>query len=309
MTDYLVLLREIAAPRVVGTPHHSRVRELLKREVIGRGFVPMEHRFHARLQLPLWGWRPAEGMNLLAVRPRSRVAVWLVAHYDSKGQPLSMAARLRCAAGCAMAVAVGIGSIVAGAPPLAAVPAVLLAALFVSLNRVHNGSPGAVDNGSGVVTALATVDALSPEFPVGLMFLDAEEWGLRGARGLLRERANLLRDTTVVNFDGIDDRGRPIAFVHRAGPTVERIAGALRARRLRWLPVVVDGLALRRGARECVTIMRGDWGTARVVHTPRDTVDRLTLEGVREVASAVASALRATLQGGNPRVDASVTGV
>ena len=309
MRDYVGLLREIAAPRVVGTPHHGRVRDLLKREMVGRGFVPMEHRFHARLQLPLWGWPPADGMNLLAVRPRSRVAVWLVAHYDSKGQPLSMAARLLCAAGCAMTVAVGIGSIAAGVPPLAAVPTGLLAALFVTLNRVHNGSPGAVDNGSGVLTALATVDALSPEFPVGLMFLDAEEWGLGGARALLRERANLLRDTTVVNFDGIDDCGRPIAFVHRPGPTVDRIVGALRARRLRWLPVVVDGLALRRGARECVTIMRGDWGTARVVHTPRDTVDRLTLEGVREVASAVTSALRATLQGGNPRVDAGPTGV
>jgi len=307
--DYVGLLREIAAPRVVGTPHHGRVRDLLKREMVGRGFVPMEHRFHARLQLPLWGWPPNEGMNLLAVRPRSRVAVWLVAHYDSKGQPLSMAARLLCAAGCAMTVAVGIGSIAAGVPPLAAVPTGLLAALFVTLNRVHNGSPGAVDNGSGVVTALATVDALSPEFPVGLMFLDAEEWGLGGARALLRERANLLRDTTVVNFDGIDDRGRPIAFVHQPGPTVDRIVGALRARRLRWLPVVVDGLALRRGARECVTIMRGDWGTARVVHTPRDTVDRLTLEGVREVASAVASALRATFQGGDRRVDAGLTGV
>ena len=309
MRDYLGLLGEIAAPRVVGTSHHARVRDVLKREALGRGFVPMEHRFHARLQLPLWGWRPADGVNLLAVRPRSRVVVWLVAHYDSKSQPLSMAARLLCAAGCAMAVAAGIGSIAAGAPPLAAVPAGLLAALFVTLNSVHNSSPGAVDNGSGVVTALATVDALSREFPVGLMFLDAEEWGLRGARALVRERANLLHDTIVVNFDGVDDRGRPIAFVHRPGPTVDRIAGALRARRLRWLPVVVDGLALRRGARECVTIMRGDWGTARVVHTRRDTVDRLTLEGVREVASAVASALQATLQGGNPRVDAGVTGV
>ena len=304
MRDYVGLLREIAVPRVVGSPHHSRVREVLRRELVARGFVPMEHRFRARLQTPLWGLQSAEGINLLGVRPRTRVAVWLVAHYDSKGQPLSMAARLLCAAGCAISVVVGLGSIASGAPPLAAVPGGLLAALFVSLNRAHNGSPGGVDNGSGVVTAFATVDALSPEFPVGLMFLDAEEWGLRGARALFRERANLLHDTTVVNFDGIDDRGRPIAFVHRPGPTVDRIAGALRARRLRWLPVVVDGLALRHAARECVTIMRGGWGTARVVHTPRDTADRLTLDGAHEVAQAVAASLGPTLQGGNPRVDA-----
>jgi len=43
--------------------------------------------------------------------------------------------------------------------------------------------------------------------------------------------------------------------------------------------------------RECVTIMKGDWGTARVVHTPRDTTDRLTLEGVRNVAAGVARVL------------------
>lgn len=304
MRDYAALLREIAVPRVVGSPHHSRVRELLRRELVARGFVPMEHRFHARLQAPLWGRRPAEGLNLLGVRPRTRVAVWLVAHYDSKGQPLSMAARLLLAAACAGATAAGIGAVVAGAPPLAIVPAGLLAGLFLTMNRVHNSSPGAVDNGSGVVTALATVDTLSASLPVGLIFLDAEEWGLRGARALLRERANLLHDTTVVNFDGIDDRGRPIAFVHRPGPTVDRIAGALGARRLRWLPVVVDGLALRHAARECVTIMRGGWGTARVVHTPRDTADRLMLDGAREVAQVVAASIGPTLQGGNPRVDA-----
>jgi len=80
--------------------------------------------------------------------------------------------------------------------------------------------------------------------------------------------------------------------VHRAGPLVERITRALGGRRARWLPVVVDGLALAKGARECVTIMRGDWRTARLVHTPRDGAERLTLQGSREVARAVAAALR-----------------
>ena len=38
---------------------------------------------------------------------------------------------------------------------------------------------------------------------------------------------------------------------------------------------------------------RWGWGTARVVHTPRDTTDRLTLEGVRKVAAGVARVLSA----------------
>jgi len=46
------------------------------------------------------------------------------------------------------------------------------------------------------------------------------------------------------------------------------------------------------GVRECVTLMRGCWGTARVVHTPGDTAARLTLEGVAAVAQAVAGVLR-----------------
>jgi hypothetical protein len=55
--------------------------------------------------------------------------------------------------------------------------------------------------------------------------------------------------------------------------------------------VLVDGLVLARAAREGVTIMRGDWGTAKVIHTPRDVAARLTLEGVRTVAKGVARAL------------------
>ena len=112
-----------------------------------------------------------------------------------------------------------------------------------------------------------------------------------GARALVRERANLLGDTCLVNFDGVDDRGSTIALVHRSGPTTVRVAAALGARRARWLPVLVDGLVLAGAAREAVTIMRGDWGTARVVHSPRDSAERLALEGVREVAEGVAAAL------------------
>src|SRR5256886_12227565 len=143
-------------------------------------------------------------------------------------------------------------------------------AALLAVNRVTDRSAGAVDNAAGVVTALATVDALPPESPVGVIFPDAEEYGLLGARALVRERANLLAATSIVNFDGIDDRGTTIALMHRGGATVDRVARALEARRARWLPVLVDGLALAATARECVTIMRGDWRTARVVHTPRD---------------------------------------
>ena len=299
MTDYRALLAAIAVPRLSGTPANLQIRDVLKRELAARGFVVMEHRFAGRSLLHRFGRAPLEGINLIGVRPRARVSVWLAAHYDSKGQPLSMATRLAAAALAtlgalellALVVRALLGPLHAGVPDVLAGGAGIAGILLLAANRVTNRSAGAVDNAAGVVAVLATLDALPPDVGVGVLFPDAEEYGLLGAQALVRERANLLSDTCIVNFDGIDDRGFTIAFIHRPGPTIERVAAALGARRARWLPVLVDGLVLARAAREGVTIMRGDWGTATIVHTPRDAAERLTLEGVRRVAAGVAAAL------------------
>lgn len=302
MTDYEALLAAVAVPRRAGTAAHARVRELLKRELAARGFVPMEHRFSARSLLHRWARVPLEGVNLIAVRPGARVETWLVAHYDSKGQPLSMAARLLAAALAVLGAlelaglalrALG-GSLHPGALDAGLGSAGVAGLLLLAVNGVTDRSPGAVDNASGVVAALAAVDSLPSDAGVGVIFPDAEEYGLIGARALVRERAHLLADTAVVNLDGIDDRGAPIAFIHRAGPLAGRVAEALGARRARWLPVLVDGMVLARAAREAVTVMRGDWRTARIVHSPRDTAERLSLEGVRAVARALARSLTAS---------------
>src|SRR5207302_334590 len=226
VTDLRALLEEISVARLVGTPNHARVREILKRELGARGFVVLEQRFRSRPRAPLWGRAASEAVNLIAGRPRARVTAWRTAQYDSTGEAVTIAAPL-----------------------------------------VRAGGVGAR--------------------------------GLVGARALVRERANLFANTALINFDGIDDRGRTIALVHRRGPLVDAVVHALTARRARLLPVLEDGLVLARSVRECVTVMRGCWETARVVHTPGDTAERLTLVGVAAVAHAVATAL----QGGNERVD------
>src|SRR5213075_2267794 len=105
VTDYRALLAELAVPRLAGTPPAGQLREALKRELAARGFVVMEQRFTARSLLHRLARVPLSGVNLIAVRPRTRVATWLVAHYDAKGQPLSMAARLAAAALAAVGVA------------------------------------------------------------------------------------------------------------------------------------------------------------------------------------------------------------
>jgi len=349
VNEYGRLLAELAAPRLVGSPHHARVRELLRAELARRGYVVLEHQFPVappgRLAglmyaggVLVWGsiavallgapsprgavstllagllvgglvllargrGRAEVGVNLIGVRPRGRVLVWLAAHYDSKGQPLSMATRL-LAVGVAVAGVVGLALVatarLAGGEWSRPVELVLAApalvgGLLLLQNRATNRSPGAVDNASALATVLAIVDRLPPDAPLGVVFPDAEEYGLLGASALARERANLFAGTAVLNLDGIDGGGTTLCVAHRAGPTVDAVAAGLGARRPRFLPVVVDGRALARVAGECATIMRGGWRTAAVVHTARDTAERLTLEGVSQVSAAVAGVLGSRL--------------
>lgn len=239
------------------------------------------------------------GANLLA-RPRGRpVRVWLTAHYDSKSQQVSMAARLvglACLAAQLPAIVAIAGLWAAGERTqwlaLLALPA-LVGGIVLSRADLRNDSPGAVDNATGVLAVLATLDRLPAAGNVGVCFTDAEEWGLQGALALVRGRPELFRDAAVVNFDGLDDRGGTLLFAHRPGPLVGRLAGVAGVRPYRWLPALVDGVAFARVARECVTVMRGDWRTARRVHTVRDDAARLQLDGVRQAAAAVAVALSA----------------
>jgi uncharacterized membrane protein YphA (DoxX/SURF4 family) len=290
VTDYAALLRELAIPRLVGTPNHQIVRAILKRELAARGFAVEEHAFTARPSPILFGApSPVHGVNLIAARPSGRPAVrpsvWLTAHYDSKGQPISMALRL---AGAAALVA-GLLTVFFE-PPAGAI--LLVVGLLVFLgNRVTNRSAGAVDNASSLVAVLMAVDLLDERSTVGVVFPDAEELGLVGARALVADAHHHFRGTAVFNFDGLDDIGRPTAVLHRPGPLGRALADALGARRARWMPVLVDGIALAGAAAECVTIMKGDWRTTRIVHTPRDTADRLNLAGARAVAQGVARVL------------------
>lgn len=296
MTDYGVLFRELAIPRLVGSANHKKVREILTRELEARRFSVERHAFSGRPAHALLGTpRRVQGINLIATpSPRAgqsvRPSVWLVAHYDSKGQPISMALRL-----------LGFGSLFIGLiglllAPIPALFAVVLGAAIAVLNRVNDKSPGAVDNATALVAVFMTLDQLLHDANVGVVFPDAEELGLVGARALAADRADLFAGAALINLDGLDDVGRPIAFLHRPGRIGEAIASALGARRWRWLPVVVDGIALARvggGGAECVTILKGNLQTMRIVHRPGDTPDRVRLDGAASIAAGLARVLRA----------------
>jgi len=290
VTDYAELFRELAIPRLVGTPNHQKVREILKRELSARGFAVDEHQFTGRPARALVGVpRTISGVNLIArpVRPSAHQPVWLVAHYDSKGQPISMAIRL---VGFAALV---LGFVALAFAPVPAIALLVVALIIVSQNRVTDNSPGAVDNASALIAVFMTIDQLSPGTTVGVVFPDAEEFGLVGTRALAADRPDLFADAAVINLDGVDDVGRAMALLHRPGKVGAAVAAALGARRTRWLPVIVDGIALAGVSRECVTILKGNWRTMRIVHRPGDDAARVRLDGAATVAAGLARVLRA----------------
>jgi hypothetical protein len=299
VTDPAALFRALSVPRLVGTANHTQVRDRLTRELSARGFNVEEHSFIGRPSRVLLGTpKVVHGVNLIAsrppIRPSANPPVWLAAHYDSKGQPISMAARIISAASLVIGAAATLVAFLAGWTLIPSLAVLVVGTLILAANRVTDRSSGALDNATGLVAILAILDALPRGADIGVLFLDAEEYGLVGARAFVADRGSLLQGAAVINLDSLDDRGGCIAFLHRPGPIGEAVAAELGGMGAPWLPMVVDGIALSRApVRECVTILKGDWGTARIVHTPRDTVERLTLEGVRQVAAGVARALGA----------------
>lgn len=252
------------------------------------------------------------GVNVVAVRrddpQRPAVpTVWLVAHLDSKSQPIPILAR---AAGITLVGATWLAAIVAAGVQLVggddaanAWVWVLLAvvaaigAIPVISTTVGERSPGAVDNASGVATILAAAED-SPGSHFGVCLTSAEELGLVGARAWVRNVARG-QPGVAINCDGVDDAGattcmysgrRPDTLVRAVLEASARAGTAVRAHRL--LPgVLTDGVALADAGWQAVTLSRGRLRTLARIHTPRDRADDLTGSGVAEVARVIVEML------------------
>ena len=226
--------------------------------------------------------------NLIATLGETPIRRWIVAHVDTKAQGHSMAGRL-VALWLLVVAAGGITALIAwrmaaGVPPGWAVAAaaglMTTAGVLARQGRLTGTSPGARDNATGLLAAMAAADARVPG--TGFLFTGAEEFGLAGARAYAESGAELV-GAEWVNLDTITDRGRLYLVSHdRAGAELaDQIAPSLRSLevplRTRRLPagILVDSVALARaGARAC-TISRLDWEDLRLMHTPRDTPDGL----------------------------------
>jgi hypothetical protein len=209
-----------------------------------------------------------------------------VAHVDTKAQAQSMAGRLISIWVVVIAVVVLIllagWRLIGGTPlplPLAAggTCVALIATIFAAGSRLRGSSPGARDNGTGLLAVLAAAEE-RPDPTLGIILTGAEEFGLLGARHMVRAEPDLVRGGEVINLDTLADRGSFYIVTHNSSavPLANRLQRRLEALGLsitqRRLPmgILVDSLAVARIASGAVTIARLDWAVLRLMHTPRD---------------------------------------
>jgi hypothetical protein len=252
------------------------------------------------------------GMNLVATRGGAMPHVWLMAHLDSKSQPVPIGLRAVGVMGTivawAGALALAIAqSLSAWTDPPGLWPWVaalgLVAGVPVMASIVTARSPGALDDASGVATVLlAAARVPHGAGALGVLLTSAEELGLAGGRAWAAQWGASGRSAGVVlNVDGVDDTGaltvmtgaRVAGAATSALRTSARALGVpLTVRRL--VPgILVDAVALADAGWAAVTLSRGTWRTLARIHTPHDTVDRLDGRGIAEAAVVLARATQA----------------
>jgi hypothetical protein len=252
----------------------------------------------AVLRLP---WMRAAGENLVATWGTETPRVWLVAHVDSKSQPVPSLLRVAGIGLLALALVIALGAVglqLATQPHRmawwAALALVAVGAPPVMASVVGARSDGAVDNASGVAAVLAAAAAVRPESMFGVLLPSAEELGLAGARAWARD----VRSGTALNCDGVDDAGELTIMYSGAAPTplIQTIAAlAPRPPRVRRMPLglLTDSVALADRGWTAVTVSRGSLRTLRRVHTPADSLAALRGDGIDEVATLLATAVEA----------------
>lgn len=254
------------------------------------------------LMLP---WRRASAVNLVATRGGATPSVWLVAHLDSKSQPIPSLLRVVGVVTLATALAITIAAVVltlAGVPlrTLWWVGAAFAAigAVPVLASVVGNDSHGALDNASGVATVLEAAQSSSQDSPIGVLLPSAEELGLAGARAWGMARRQNGEQGIAINCDGVDDQGA-LTIMYSAKPSIE-VLNAIRdsaaepvsVRRMP-LGLLVDSVALAEAGWRSVTVSRGSLASLRRVHTKADSLERLRGDGISRTARVLARAAEA----------------
>jgi Zn-dependent M28 family amino/carboxypeptidase len=173
----------------------------------------------------------------------------------------------------------------------------VLASLPVAVSVVRSRSPGALDNASGVSTVLMVAQGLPQQLALGVVLTSAEELGLAGARAWVRGRGAV----HAINVDGVDDEGtlRLTWTRRRPGGLIALLSARATEAGVPWkvgrLPpgVLLDGVALADAGWEVVTLSRGTVRTVARIHTPADTVEHLSGDGIARAAAIILAAITA----------------
>ena len=239
----------------------------------------------------------AHGVNLEATRGGSEPTVWLVAHIDSKWQPVSMITRV---AGVILSVIGLLGLIatsISARPSMNSVAAMFFVVAVLGsgpllLSFVGARNHGTLDNASGVATVLAAAELLAAEASVGVLITDAEELALAGARAWAVTR----RSGLALNCDSVDDDGELVVMY--SAPTPDRLLSAFSSvaretgealRVLRLIPgILTDHVALASAGWTTLTLSRGTARTLRRIHTSRDTLATMHGAGIAGAARVLA---------------------
>lgn len=248
--------------------------------------------------------RRARGTNLVGRRGGEAPRVWLVAHLDSKSQPVPSRVRVTgivlLAASIPLTLVAQVVTLTALAPRIVlwalAAGLAIVGGVIVMASVVRNESPGAVDDASGVAAVLAAAALLDPRARVGVLLTSAEELGLAGARWWVR--AHRAEDAVVLNCDGVDDHGE--LTIMYTGRKPERVIEAVRAAsasapRVRRMPpgLLLDSVAFSDAGWAAVTVSHGSMRTLGRVHTRADSLDHLRGDRIDEVAVVLARAAEA----------------
>ena len=256
----------------------------------------------AVLDLP---WLRARAENLVARRGSVPPRVWLVAHLDTKSQPVPSRTRMLGIALLALAIVLTIAAVMLTLATGSSRTTLWLLCVglgtvgggVVVASVVRNDSPGAVDNASGVAAVISAAARLEGSAAVGVLLPSAEELGLAGARAWVR--AHGAERAFVLNCDGVDDQGELTIMYTRSLPTpiVEALnAAAAGDVQVRRMPpgLLLDSVAFADAGWGAVTVSHGSMKTLGRVHSRSDSLELLhgrSIEPVAEVLARAAEAL------------------
>lgn len=246
------------------------------------------------------------GTNLNATR--GAPTLWIVAHLDSKSQPIPIGVRavaiIVSIVAWLAASALAIAQLTGALPPWLWLPIAsfgFMAAIPLAATLVGTASPGALDNASGVVTALRTAELVPRDVPLGVLLTSAEELGLAGARAWGRTS----KPETAINIDGVDDAGALRLIIGGRAPRalIAMLTGVRASGPSPWptperlLPgILMDGVALADAGWQVVNISKSSWSTLSRIHTRHDDLEHLNGGGVEEVATLLAGAITVGLR-------------